>query len=44
LHGYTIELRHDSGKISQLLFGFTWGNEKYNYVNGTNYKNASYKD
>lgn len=39
LNGYTIELRHDSGRVSQLLFGFTWGDEKYIYVDGTNYKN-----
>jgi len=43
LNGYTLELRHDSGRVSQLLFGFTYGNNKYLFVDGTNYTNKMYK-
>ncbi|MCF6288312.1 MAG: hypothetical protein L3J53_03625 [Proteobacteria bacterium] len=43
LNGYILELHHDSGKISRLLFGFTHGNERWIYIDGTNYKNENYK-
>ena len=43
LNGYTLELHHDSGKTSRLLFGFTHGNERWIYIDGINYKNENYK-
>lgn len=43
LNGYTLELRHDSNKISRLLFGFTFGDSKWIYIDGTNYKNKKFK-
>jgi len=43
LNGYTLELHHDNGKISQLLFGFTYGTDKWIFIDGTNYRNNNYK-